>query len=260
MDVPSMADAQVPGSEPVLPSGFVVVDKPLGMRSTQVVRWVQTRVRAGLDPRIDVKASKRMKVGHGGTLDPLATGVMVVMVGKATKLCERVMGQRKGYLTEIDLSRWSITDDHESEAQVVESPRVPGIAEVEATLARYVGVVQQLPPAHSAMRVGGKRAYDIARRGEDPGLKPRPVTIYSIGVVGYAFPMLSLDIACGRGTYIRSLARDIGRELSGGGMLNALRRTRVGAFTLERALTVPDGPSVIAPEQLLPPGFVDEGE
>ncbi|MBX3363065.1 MAG: tRNA pseudouridine(55) synthase TruB [Phycisphaeraceae bacterium] len=241
-----------------LPSGFVVVDKPRGMRSTQVVRWVQTRVRAGLDPRIDVKASKRMKVGHGGTLDPLATGVMVVMVGKATKLCERVMGQRKGYLAEVDLSRWSVTDDHESEARVVENARVPRIADVEATLARYTGVIEQLPPAHSAMRVDGQRAYDIARRGEDPGLKARAVTIYSIVVVAYEFPLLSLDIACGRGTYIRSLARDIGRELSGGGMLHSLRRTRVGAFTLELALTVPDGPCVIGPEALLPLGIVDD--
>ncbi len=252
-------DGGAQGAEPALPSGFVVVDKPLGMRSTQVVRWVQTRVRAGLDPRIDAKASKRMKVGHGGTLDPLATGIMVVMVGKATKLCERVMGQRKGYLTEIDLSRWSVTDDHESEALAVESPRVPGLAEVETTLARYVGVIEQLPPAHSAMWVNGERAYDIARRGEDPGLKARAVTVYSIDIVGYAFPILSLDIACGRGTYIRSLARDIGRELSGGGMLHSLRRTRVGAFTLERAMTVPDGPGVIRPGELLPLGFVDEG-
>lgn len=259
-DRPAIGDGGAIGPEPALPSGFVVVDKPLGMRSTQVVRWVQTRVRAGLDPRIDAKASKRMKVGHGGTLDPLATGVMVVMVGKATKLCERVMGQRKGYLTEIDLSRWSVTDDHESEGQAVESVRVPGLAEVERTLARYVGVIQQLPPAHSAMRVDGQRAYDIARRGEDPGLKARAVTVYSIDIVGYAFPILSLDIACGRGTYIRSLARDIGRELSGGGMLHSLRRTRVGAFTLERAMTVPDGPSVIRPDQLLPLGFVDTGD
>ncbi len=252
--------SDTPAPEPTLPSGFVVVDKPLGMRSTQVVRWVQTRVRAGLDPRIDPKAGTRNKVGHGGTLDPLATGVMVVMVGKATKLCERVMGQRKGYLAEFDLSRWSITDDHESEAQPVESPRRPTLATVHEVLARYLGTIEQLPPAHSAMRVDGKRAYDIARTGADPGLKPRPVTIYSIDLLSYEFPILSLDIACGRGTYIRSLARDLGRDLSGGGMLNALRRTRVGVFDLACSIAVENGPEIIRSDQLLPLTTVDRGD
>lgn len=246
--------------EPALPSGFVVVDKPLGMRSTQVVRWVQTRVRAGLDPRIDAKAGKRNKVGHGGTLDPLATGVMVVMVGRATKLCERVMGQRKGYLAEIDLSRWSITDDHESEAIAVESPRRPGMERVLEVVSGYVGTIEQVPPAHSAMWVEGKRAYDLARAGVDPGLKARSVTVYSIDVLSYEFPILSLDIACGRGTYIRSLARDLGRELSGGGMLNALRRTRVGAFDLAVSIAVENGPEVIGSEMILPLSAVDGGE
>lgn len=227
-----------------VPSGIVVVDKPLGMRSTQVVGWVKARVRAGVEPAL----RKRVKVGHGGTLDPLATGVMVVLVGSATKLCERVMGSGKGYLAEVDLSRWSITDDHESEAMEVEGARVASEAEVRAACAAFVGEVMQTPPAHSAIMVGGQRAYALARAGDDPKLAPRPVRIDAIEVVSYAFPLLTIRVMCGRGTYIRSLARDLGRAISGGGMLNALRRTHVGMFHVEQALKVgaPMGP--IGPE------------
>lgn len=217
-----------------VPSGIVVVDKPLGMRSTQVVGWVKARVRAGVEPTL----RKRVKVGHGGTLDPLATGVMVVLVGNATKLCERVMGSGKGYRAEVDLSRWSITDDHESEAMEVEGARVASEEEVRAACAAFVGEVMQTPPAHSAIMVGGQRAYEMARAGDDPKLAARPVRIDAIEVVSYTFPLLTIQVTCGRGTYIRSLARDLGRAISGGGMLNALRRTHVGMFHVEQALKV----------------------
>lgn len=236
-----------------LPRGFVVVDKPLGMRSTQVVRWVQGRVRVGIQ-RADWG---RVKFGHGGTLDPLATGVMVVMVGKATKVCERVMGQAKEYVAEVDLSRWSPTDDHESAAVAVEGVRVPTRARVDEMLRGFVGTIQQTPPAHSAIWVEGERAYDMARRGESPEVKPRAVRIDEIEVLGYEFPILRLRIACGRGTYIRSLARDVGRELSGGGMLNALRRTRVGVFRIENAIAVDPSVTRIGGETILPESVVD---
>lgn len=239
-----------------LPCGFVVVDKPLGMRATQVVRWVQTRVRAGVD-RADWG---RVKFGHGGTLDPLATGVMVVMVGKATKMCERVMGQRKEYVAEIDLSRWSPTDDHEAEATAVEGARAPERARVDEVIARYIGAIQQTPPAHSAIWVEGERAYDMARRGEDPGLKQRTVNIYQIEVLRCEFPILELRVECGRGTYIRSLARDLGRELTGGGMLHALRRTRVGAFTVQGAVRVEESTTLISGTRILPVEFVACGD
>lgn len=244
-----MSEAGASGGEAgTLPSGFVVVDKPLGMMSTQVVRFVQNRVKAGVAPEL----RKRVKVGHGGTLDPLATGVMVVLVGRATKLCERVMGTPKEYVAEVDLSRWSPTDDHESEAFDVEGLRVPREDEVRRVVAGYVGTIEQTPPAHSAIRIDGQRAYKVARRGEDPGLKARPVTIYAMEALGYVFPILTLRIECGRGTYIRSLARDLGRDLSGGGMLNALRRTRVGVFDVTRALRTADAPAVLTESDMLP--------
>lgn len=252
-DDPSHAASRT--GEP-LPCGFVVVDKPLGMRSTQVVRWVQTRVRSGIQ-RADWG---RVKFGHGGTLDPLATGVMVVMVGKATKLCERVMGESKEYVAEIDLSRWSPTDDHESTAIAVENPREPDRPRVESVLRGFVGTITQTPPAHSAIWVEGERAYDVARRGESPAMKAREVRVDAIEVMSFAFPILTLRIACGRGTYIRSLARDLGRELSGGGMLNALCRTRVGAFTLERAVRVSPELERIVSVAILPVSVLALGE
>jgi tRNA pseudouridine55 synthase len=238
-----------------LPCGFVVVDKPLGMRSTQVVRWVQGRVRVGIE-RADWG---RVKFGHGGTLDPLATGVMVVMVGKATKVCERVMGQAKEYVAEVDLSRWSPTDDHESAAVEVEGVRVPERARIDQVVQSFVGTIQQTPPAHSAIWVEGERAYDMARRGEAPEVKPRAVRIDEILVLGYEFPILRLRIACGRGTYIRSLARDLGRELSGGGMLNGLRRTRVGVFSVEGAIVVDPAVTQIGGASILPLTVIDSG-
>ena len=236
-----------------LPCGFVVVDKPLGMRSTQVVRWVQTRVRAGMQ-RADWG---RVKFGHGGTLDPLATGVMVVMVGRATKLCERVMGQPKEYVAEIDLSRWSVTDDHESEAIAVEDPRVPDLARIYEVVRAFTGVIEQTPPAHSAIWVAGERAYDVARRGESPEVRARPVRIDEIEVLEYAFPILRVRVSCGRGTYIRSLARDMGRDLSGGGMLHSLRRTRVGVFAAESGIMVDPAVTLIDRERILPLSIVE---
>lgn len=220
--------------------GIIVVDKPLHLTSMNVCSVVRGRLKAGGAP-------KRIKVGHGGTLDPLATGVLVVLIGKATKMCDEVMAGVKGYLTTVDLSQLSTTDDLEGEKTSVVPETVPTREEIEEACAKWVGDVMQKPPAYSAIKVNGKRAYALARQGEEVVLEARPIRIDSIEVVSYEWPMLTIDVVCGKGTYIRSLGRDIGHEVGAGGMLTALRRTRVGRFTLENAMTLEEVPNPFDP-------------
>ncbi len=226
-------------------SGILVIDKPLGPTSMQACARVRGALKAGGAP-------KRIKVGHGGTLDPLATGVLVILVGKATKLCNDIMAGEKRYETTIDLSRTSPTDDLEAETTEVPVASPPTRADIEAALTHFVGEIQQRPPAHSAMKVDGKRAYELARAGELTELEPRPVTIHAIDITGYDWPTLTLDIRCGKGTYIRSLARDIGKHLGTGGVLAALRRTQVGQFTIEQSTPLHDLPRTLNPHTLPP--------
>lgn len=215
------------------PSGLLVIDKPEGLTSMDVCRRVRARLRRGGAP-------KRVKVGHGGTLDPLATGVLVVMVGKATKLCEQVMAGEKRYLAEVDLSAFTTTDDREGERTEVSVSTPPSLDDIEAGCARLVGEIEQVPPAFSAIKVDGRRAYRLARAGEAPQLEPRRVVVHEIRVTSYDWPQLVLDVRCAKGVYIRSLARDLGRFLGTGGSLAGLRRTQVGRFTIDGALRLED--------------------
>jgi len=206
--------------------GFYNIHKPPGPTSHDIV----TRIRRGL-PR-------KTKVGHAGTLDPFAGGVLVVCVGPATRLAERVQQQPKRYTAEVTLGATSTTDDTEGEVSPTEGAAPPQPLAIEAVMGQFVGKVEQTPPAHSAVHVGGRRAYELARDGQTVRLAARTVTIHSIGVVEYAWPKLTIDIRCGSGTYIRSLARDIGRALGVGGYCTALTRTAVGGFTLDGAVSV----------------------
>jgi tRNA pseudouridine55 synthase len=228
------------------PQGLLVIDKPLGRSSMQVCAAVRGRLRAGGAP-------KRVKVGHAGTLDPLATGVLVVLVGKATKQQDRHMAGEKGYLAEVDLASVSRTDDMEGPVEPVACEPV-GRAAIEAVLPRFLGTIRQRPPAYSAMKIGGRRAYALARKAETddalPKLEPRPVVIHSIDIVAFDWPVVTLDIRCGKGTYIRSLARDLGAELGTGGMLRSLRRTRVGPWTIDDAVTLDDLPAQLTQADL----------
>lgn len=218
------------GQPAATPRGLLLVDKPLGPTSMDVCRRVRWRLVQGGAP-------KRVKVGHGGTLDPLATGLLVVMVGKATGLCERVMAGTKVYVAEIDLSCFSTTDDQEGEKTVVEVAPPPTREVVEAACVRFVGpAVMQAPPAFSAIKVEGRRAYDLARRGDELMLPARPVRIDRVEVLEFAWPLLTVEVECGKGTYIRSLARDIGKALGTGGCLASLRRTRVGRWRVQDAV------------------------
>lgn len=183
-------------------------------------------------------APKKVKVGHGGTLDPLASGVLVVLIGKATKEQDRIMGTDKAYRAVVDLAHTSESCDMEFEPVPAEIEREPTIEDVSRVCHQFVGEIEQTPPMYSAIKINGRRAYAMARKGEDVEMKSRPARIDSIEIVDYSWPRLEIDIRCGKGTYIRSLARDIGVELEVGGMLASLERTAVGGFLLEDAVTL----------------------
>jgi tRNA pseudouridine55 synthase len=214
--------------EPV--SGVIVMDKPEGVSSAGMCRLVKGNMRARGAP-------KSIKVGHGGTLDPLATGVVVILVGKMTKRCDEVMAGEKEYLAGVDLSAFTASDDRETEREVVEVGTVPTIEAVRAASAGFVGEIRQVPPAYSAIKVGGRRAYQEVRAGRAVVMEARTVVIHEIRVVAYDWPLATLWIRCGKGVYIRSLARDLGVSLGTGGTLAWLRRTRVGEWTIRDALT-----------------------
>jgi tRNA pseudouridine55 synthase len=217
--------------------GLLVVDKPLGWSSMDVVRRVRRAIALGREQRGQPRiALHRIKVGHAGTLDPLATGVVVCCVGRATRQVEAIMGGVKVYEAEVDLSAFTPTDDREGEREPVDVAVVPGESDVTRAIRGFVGEIEQRPPAFSAVHVDGRRAYKRARAGETLDPPPRPVRIDAIEVLFYRWPLLQLRITCGKGTYIRSIARDLGASLGTGGHLAALRRTTVGRFTLDLAI------------------------
>jgi tRNA pseudouridine55 synthase len=220
--------------------GLLVLDKPVGLTSRDAVdralRWFPRKTR----------------IGHTGTLDPLASGVLVLCVGHATRLTEYVQDMAKTYVADVMLGARSATDDAEGPITPVVVAHPPDRATMEARLSEYVGMIEQVPPAFSAAKVTGRRAYDLARRGDAVTLAPRTVRIDRIDVLDFDYPRLRLEVRCGKGTYIRSLARDLGDRLGCGGYLGGLRRTRVGPFTPEDAVDL-DADADIARSRLLPP-------
>jgi len=209
--------------------GIVNLNKPTGVSSTRVVGRVKRLLPRGT------------KIGHAGTLDPFATGVLLLLVGKATKACERLMDSPKQYEAIVRLGATTETDDPETLA-VPWSPAgggevtAPPREAVESALKALTGQIMQRPPAFSAMKIGGRRAYDLARKGHDVVLEPRPVCVYHIELLDYTWPLMRLRIDCGRGTYIRAIARDLGVALDVGGHLAELRRTAVGKFQIQDAV------------------------
>jgi len=222
------------------PNGVLNLNKPPGITSRRVVDRVQ-------------RLARPAKAGHAGTLDPLASGVLVVCVGTATRLIEYVQRMPKRYTATFLLGRESPTDDVEGEVAGLTDPPVPDEEQIRAATQRFVGRIEQRPPAYSAVKVQGRRAYDLARRGKQVELKARPVTVHGIDVVDYTYPELTLDVLCGSGTYIRSLGRDLAESLGTKAVMSALRRTAIGEFRADDALD----PEQLAPENwlahLLPP-------
>lgn len=203
--------------------GFLNIDKPAGITSHDVVAQVR-------------RVARQKRVGHAGTLDPAATGVLVVALGQATRLIEYVQDDTsKGYHALVRLGQRTATDDAEGEA--LETLPVPPLDAdaLETTLRQFRGPIMQVPPMYSALHHNGQRLYDLARKGETVDLPARPVQIDELTLSDWHSPDLTLDIRCSKGTYIRSLARDIGAALGCGAHLAALRRTAVGAFTLADA-------------------------
>ncbi|WP_077147163.1 tRNA pseudouridine(55) synthase TruB [Sphingopyxis sp. KK2] len=214
-------------------NGWIILDKPLGLGSTQAVGAVKRVCReAGLG---------KVKVGHGGTLDPLATGVLPIALGEATKLCGRMLDASKVY--DFTIRFGTQTDGLDAEGAVVATSDVrPTLDEVVAVLPRFTGPIEQVPPAYSAIKIDGERAYDRARKGETVEMKARAVTVYALHPHGEAaagaLEEITLSAHVSKGTYIRSLARDIALALGTVGHVVMLRRTRAGPFTAEQAISL----------------------
>ena len=210
-------------------NGWIILDKPLGLGSTQAVGAVKRAFRDGGEPKT--------KVGHGGTLDPLATGVLPIALGEATKLAGRMLDATKAYDFTIRFGEG--TDTLDCEGAVVETSDVlPAEVAVRDILPRFTGPIEQVPPAYSALKVNGKRAYDLARAGEEVNLKTRNVTIHALELRDLGKKKATLSAIVSKGTYIRSLARDIARALGTVGHVTMLRRTKAGPFGLEQAISL----------------------
>jgi tRNA pseudouridine55 synthase len=203
----------------------LLIDKPLDWTSFDVIRKIRNTIRI-------------KKVGHAGTLDPLATGLLIVCTGKFTKRINEYMAQEKEYTGTITLGATTPTYDLESEPQDFKS--VDGITEemIREKTAQFTGEIQQVPPIHSAIKQKGKPVYLLARKGVDVILEPRTLTIYAFEITKIEMPVVSFKVVCSTGTYIRSLANDFGAALGCGGYLSSLRRTRIGEFSADDAMSV----------------------
>lgn len=211
-------------SEGTILDGLLLVDKPLGISSFDVIRALrrQTGVR---------------KIGHAGTLDPLATGLMLMLFGKACKQAERLTKMDKRYIAQITLGANSSTGDGEGEKTPV-SDAVPSRSDIEAALIKLTGEISQTPPVYSAIKINGKEAYKRTRAGETVEIPSRQVTIYENVLITYEYPVLELSSKVSSGTYIRTLAEDLGRLLGTGAYLSGLVRTEVGEYSLDEAVVL----------------------
>ena len=212
------------------PHGWIILDKPRGLGSTQAVGAVKRNLREG--------GYAKTKVGHGGTLDPLAEGVLPIALGEATKLAGRMLDASKIY--DFTIKFGEETDTLDTEGEIIDrSDVIPSRAQVEAVLPQFTGPIEQVPPVYSALKVDGKRAYDLVRAGEEVQLKKRAVTIHALTVMDYAPEAhVTLTAHVSKGTYIRSLARDIARALGSCGQVTYLRRTKAGPFREAQAISL----------------------
>lgn len=206
--------------------GIFGVYKPFGMNSHTVVNIVRRK-------------TGEKRVGHGGTLDPLAEGVLVIAVGREnTKNLNTYVKGEKEYIAEVFLGANSTTDDEEGEKEIVKVETQPSLDKVETVIKLFIGNIMQTPPVYSSIKINGKPAHRRVRKGQTVEMKPREVFVKDIEILSYDFPILKLKVTTGPGVYIRSLARDIGKNLNTGGYLKSLIRTRVGEFTIENTITL----------------------
>jgi tRNA pseudouridine55 synthase len=219
--------------------GILNINKPAGCSSRHVVDRVERVVRPS-------------KAGHAGTLDPLASGVLVICVGQATRLVPYVQQMPKRYRATFLLGRQSATDDVEGDVAEIGGAPQPTRNLIDETLPQFLGDIEQVPPAHSAVKVGGRRAYRLARAGKVVEISPRLVTIHRLTIRRYEYPELELDIECGSGTYVRSLGRDLAAVLGTSAVMSALQRTAIGEFQIEEALALKDITAHAVAKHMLP--------
>jgi len=211
--------------------GILLVDKPVGWTSFDVVAKIRGQIRREYQEQ-GIKPTKRqLKVGHAGTLDPFATGLLVILLGDATKKADEFLKLDKVYEATIRLGQTSTTGDSEGEITNV-SDQVPSREEVEAALNKFIGEITQIPPIFSAIKVNGQRAYKLAHAGKEVEIPPRQVTIYSIELLDYTYPDITIRTHVSSGTYIRTLAEDVGVELGVGAYCSTLRRVTIGPYSL----------------------------
>jgi len=225
--------------------GILNLNKPPGVTSRRAVDLVG-------------RIAGKIKIGHAGTLDPLARGVLVLCVGPATRLIQYVQQMPKHYTGTFLLGRSSNTEDTEGEVIELAAPPIPTLEEIVAAASNLTGLIEQRPPVFSAIKVKGRRAYDLARAGKPPELKPRPVHVYRIAVVAYDYPVLTLEVQCGSGTYIRSLGRDLAESLGTAAVMSGLTRTAIGRFTLEESVEPTNLGKDDWADRLLPPSMAVE--
>ncbi|WP_299757598.1 tRNA pseudouridine(55) synthase TruB [uncultured Pontibacter sp.] len=206
---------------------ILLINKPLDWTSFDVVKKVRNTIRV-------------KKVGHAGTLDPLATGLLILCTGKFTKRIDEIQGQEKEYTGVIRLGE--TTPSYDRETEVTETRDIGHLTEenIKAAARTFVGTIEQIPPIYSAVQIDGKRAYDLARKGKEVELKSRTVTIQAFDIISINGPEVEFRVVCSKGTYIRSLAHDLGQQLGVGAHLSKLERTRIGVYKLEDALTIDD--------------------
>ena len=217
--------------------GILNVNKPYGITSMEVVRRVK-------------RASGVKRVGHGGTLDPVATGVIPVCLGQATRLMEYVIDGTKEYRGVVEFGVETDTYDSLGEVTRETEPSHVDRERVEKALSTFAGVIQQVPPMYSALKKQGKRLYELARAGIEVEREPRDVTVLSTTLVDWSSPHLTVDVTCGRGFYMRSLAHDLGQALGCGAHLKGLVRLRTGPFHIADAITLPETPEPFQPDEL----------
>ena len=224
---------------------YIYINKPYRMTSFGALAFVRTRV----SRRVGVR---RVKIGHAGTLDPLATGVLILCTGKKTKEIERLQLDNKEYTATLQLGATTPSYDMEHEVDATYPTAHITRELIERVLADFVGDIQQVPPQYSACKIGGDRAYDLMRKGKEVELKAKTVHIDSIDVIDFnpTTMQLSIRVSCGKGTYIRSLARDIGRALESGAYLTALCRTRLGGVRIEDCITIDDFPQWLEQQEI----------
>ena len=235
-----------PQLEDLKQGALLLIDKPLKWTSFDIVNKLRSSIKYSC-------GIKKIKVGHAGTLDPMASGLLIVCVGKYTKIIDHLINHSKTYVASLKFGATTPSYDSELPEENIQMLDPLPLSEIERILPKFEGSILQIPPIYSAIKINGRPAHKVARKGQELEMKPRPVNIYSLKLNTYAYPYLDLHINCSKGTYIRSLAHDIGQATSHGAYLAGLRRTAIDQYIVEDALSIDEAVEWIdaLPQQIL---------